>query len=136
MKEKHWGRITVALGRTPLEITISSMNLLLGYHLKWPIHPKTYSSDLRLSFDCVSSSSDKLLASNNCCKTHHQPNSFTHSLTNLLYWAYWAHPLFLSGFGLRFVTLQNELWTPLFFGCINIPCLFIKHFCFFLVFAF
>ena len=53
MKEKHWGRITVALGRTPSETTISSKNLLLGYHLKWPIHPKTYSSDLRLSLDYV-----------------------------------------------------------------------------------
>ena len=52
------------------------------------------------------SSSDKLLTSINCCKTLYQPNSFAHSLTNLLYWAYWTHPLFLPGFGLRFVTLQ------------------------------
>ena len=33
-KEKHWGRFTVALGRTPSEITTSSTNLLLGHHLK------------------------------------------------------------------------------------------------------
>ena len=44
-------------------------------------------------------SSDKLLASNNCCKTYYQPNSFTHSLTNLLYWTYWAHILFYLGLG-------------------------------------
>ena len=53
MKNKHWERITVALGRTPLETTISSKNVFLGYHLKWPIYPKTYPSDLRLSLDHV-----------------------------------------------------------------------------------
>ena len=34
IKEEHSGRITVALGRTPVETTILSKNLLLGYHLK------------------------------------------------------------------------------------------------------
>ena len=53
IKEEYWGRITVALGRTPLDTIISSKNVLLGYHLKWPIHPKTYSSDLKLSLDYV-----------------------------------------------------------------------------------
>ena len=48
---------------------------------------------------CVLYSSDKLLTPINCCKTHHQPNSFIHSLTNLLYWAYWAHILFYLGLG-------------------------------------
>ena len=48
-------------------------------------------------------SSDKLLASNNCCKTYYQPNSFTHSLTNLLYWAYWVHILF-------YLDLGYDLW--------------------------
>ena len=55
---------------------------------------------------CVLFSSDKLLTSINCCKILYQPNSFAHSLINLLYWAYWAHPLFLPRFGLRFVILQ------------------------------
>ena len=53
IKEEYWGIITVTLGRTPLDTIISSKNVLLGYHLKWPIHPKTYSSDLRLSPDYV-----------------------------------------------------------------------------------
>ena len=60
---------------------------------------------------CVLFSSDKFLTSINSCKALYQPNSFAHSLTNLLYWAYWAHPLLLSGFGLRFVTLH--LCSPL-----------------------
>ena len=71
--------------RIPLEMTNSPKNLLLGLKI--------------IIWLCVSFSSDKLLASNNCCKTHHQPNSFTHSLTNLLYWAYWAHILFYLGLG-------------------------------------
>ena len=53
MKKEHWERITVTLGRTLLDTIISSKNVLLGYHLKWPIHPKTYFSDLRLSLDYV-----------------------------------------------------------------------------------
>ena len=71
--------------RTPLKITNSPKNLLL-----------------RLEFIiwlCVLFSSDKHLVSINCCKTHHQPNSFTHSLINLLYKAYWAHILFYLGLG-------------------------------------
>ena len=75
--------------RTPLEITNLSKNLLLG--LKFII------------WLCVLFSSDKLLASINCCKTYQQPNSFTHSLINLLYWAYWAHILFYLG-------LSYDLW--------------------------
>ena len=34
IKEKHWGRYTVALRRTPSEIANLSNNLLLGYHQK------------------------------------------------------------------------------------------------------
>ena len=71
--------------RTPLEITNLLKNLFLGLEF--------------IIWLCVLSSSDKLLASINCCKTHHQLNSFTHSLTNLLYWAYWAHILFYLGLG-------------------------------------
>ena len=48
---------------------------------------------------CVLSSSDRFLIPISCCKPHYQPNSFTHSLTNLLYWAYWAHILFYLGLG-------------------------------------
>ena len=70
---------------TPLEITNSPKNLLLGLEF--------------IIWLCVLFSSDKLLASINCCKTHHQPNSFTHSLINLLYWAYWAYILFYLGLG-------------------------------------
>ena len=70
---------------TPPEITNLLKNLLLGLEF--------------IIWLCVLSSPDKLLASINCCKTHHQPNSFTHSLTNLLYWAYWAHILFYLGLG-------------------------------------
>ena len=51
----------------------------------------------------VLSSSDIPLTSINCCTTHHQPNSFTHSLTNLLYWAYWAHILI-------YLDLGYDLW--------------------------
>ena len=69
--------------RTPPEITNLPKNLLLGLEF--------------IIWLCVLSSSDKLLASINCYKTHHQPNSFTHSLTNLLYWAYWTHILFYLG---------------------------------------
>ena len=71
--------------RTPPEITNLLKNLLLGLEF--------------IIWLCVLFSSDKLLASINCCKTHHQLNSFTHSLTNLLYWAYWAHILFYLGLG-------------------------------------
>ena len=71
--------------RISLEMINSSKNLLFGLKI--------------IIWLCVSFSSDKLLASNNCCKTHHQPNFFTHSLTNLLYWAYWAHILFYLGLG-------------------------------------
>ena len=71
--------------RTSPEITNLLKNLLVGLEF--------------IIWLCVLSSLDKLLASINCCKTHHQPNSFTHSLTNLLYWAYWAHILFYLGLG-------------------------------------
>ena len=71
--------------RISLEMTNSPKNLLLGLKI--------------IIWLCVSFSSDKLLTSNNCCKTHYQPNSFTHSLTNLLYWVYWAHILFYMGLG-------------------------------------
>ena len=92
------------------------------HHLKQPFYLRTYPSDITrnnqfipnlllgleiITCLCVLFSSDKLLTSINCCKTLYQSNSFAHSLTNLLYWAYWAHPLFLPGFGLRFVTLQH-----------------------------
>ena len=78
--------------RTPrisLEMTNSSKNLLLGHEI--------------ITWLCVLFSLDKLLASINCCKTLHHPNSFAHSLTNLLYWAYWAHPLF-------YLDLGYDLW--------------------------
>ena len=71
--------------RISLEMTNSSKNLLLGLEI--------------ITWLCLLFSSDKLLASINCCKTLYQPNSFVHSLTNLLYWAYWAHPLFYLGLG-------------------------------------
>ena len=71
--------------RIPLEMTNSPKNLLLELKI--------------IIWLCVSFSSDKLLASNNCCKTHHQPNSFTYSLTNSLCWAYWVHILFYLGLG-------------------------------------
>ena len=74
--------------RTPrisLEMTNSSENLLLGLEI--------------ITWLCVLFSSDKLPAYINCCKTLYQPNSFAHSLTNLLYGAYWAHPLFYLGLG-------------------------------------
>ena len=70
-------------------MTNSAKNLLLGLKI--------------IIWLCVLFSSAKPLASNNCCKTHHQPNSFTHSLTNLLYWAYWAHILF-------YLDLGYDLW--------------------------
>ena len=76
----------------PSEIAYPFKNLLFGLEFNLKLYPY--------------SSSDRLRTLINCQKTHYQPNSFAHSLTNLLYWAYWAHPLFLSGFGLRFVTLQ------------------------------
>ena len=71
--------------RIPLEITNSPKKLALKLEF--------------IIWLCVLFSSDKLLAFINCCKTHHQPNSFTHSLINLLYWAYWAHILFYLGSG-------------------------------------
>ena len=57
---------------------------------------------------CVLASSAKFLTFSNCYKIRYQPNSLAHSLTNLLYWAYWAHLLFPSGCGLQFVTLQKQ----------------------------
>ena len=71
--------------RTPSVTTNLSKNLLLGREFTIWL--------------CVLYSSDKLLTPINCCKTHHQPNSFTHSLINLLYWAYWAHILSYLGLG-------------------------------------
>ena len=76
-------------------MTNSPKNLLLGLKI--------------IVWLCVLSSSDKLLAYINCCKTHHQPNSFTHSLINLLYWAYWAHILFYLGLG-------YDLWPYTYLG--------------------
>ena len=91
------------------------------HHQKQPFYLRTYPSNTTgnnqfiqnlllgpeiITCLCVLFSSDKLLTSINCCKTLYQPNSFAHSLTNLLYWAYWAHSLFLLGFGLRFGTLH------------------------------
>ena len=81
--------------RIPHEMTNSPKNLLLGLKI--------------IVWLCVLSSSDKLLAYINCCKTHHQPNSFTHSLINLLYWAYWAHILFYLGLG-------YDLWPYTYLG--------------------
>ena len=83
-------------------MTNSAKNLLLGHKI--------------IIWLCVLFSSAKPLASNNCCKTHHQPNSFTHSLTNLLYWTYWTHILF-------YLDLGYDLWpyrfiyklSPIFF---------------------
>ena len=95
VEEEYWGRITVALGRTPLDTIISSKNLLLGLGIN--------------TWLCVLFSSDKLLASVNCCKTFYQPNSLTHSLTNLFVLGLLGPSPFLSGFGLRFVTLQYQL---------------------------
>ena len=88
--------------RIPPAMTNSTKNLLLG--LKFII------------WLCVLFSLAKPLASNNCCKTHHQPNSFIHFLTNLLYWTYWAHILF-------YLNLGYDLWpyrfiynlSPIFF---------------------
>ena len=71
--------------RTPSETTQLFKNLLLGLEFTLWL--------------CVLSSSDRFLIPISCCKTHYQPNSFTHSLTNLLYWAYWAHILFYLGLG-------------------------------------
>ena len=71
--------------RIPPGMTNSPKNLLLKFKI--------------IIWLCVLFFSDKLLTFINCCKTHHQPNSFTHSLTNLLYWAYWAHILFSLGMG-------------------------------------
>ena len=91
------------------------------HHQKQPFYLRSYPSDIAENNQfiqklllgpeigtclCVLFSSDKLLTSINCCKTLYQPNSFAHSLTNLLYRAYWAHPLFLLRFGLRFGTLH------------------------------
>ena len=87
--------------RIPLEMTNSPKNLFLGLKI--------------IIWLCVSFSSDKLLASNNCWKTHHQPNSFTHSLTNLLYWAYWAHILFYLGLGYDlwpYTNILKEIFPP------------------------
>ena len=75
--------------RIPPEMTNSPKNLLLGLKI--------------IIWLYVLFSLAKPLASNNCCKIHHQSNSFTHSLTYLLYWAYWAHILFYLGLG-------YELW--------------------------
>ena len=75
--------------RISSEMANSSENLLLGLKI--------------IIWLYVLFSSAKPLASNNCCKIHHQPNSFTHSLTNLLYWAYWAHILF-------YLDLGYDLW--------------------------
>ena len=74
--------------RTPSVTTNLSKNLLLGREF--------------IVWLCVLYSSDRLLTPINCCNTHHQPNSVTHSLTNLLYWAYWAHILFYRGLGYDF----------------------------------
>ena len=85
--------------RISLEMTNSPKNLLLRLKI--------------IIWLCVSFSSYKLLASNNCCKTHHQPNSFTHSFTNLLYWAYWTHILFYLGLGYDLWPYNNNLQKAL-----------------------
>ena len=97
--------------------------MLEEHHRIQPFYLRTYPSDITwnnqfiqilllgpeiITCLCVLFSSDKFLTSINSCKAFYQPNSFAHSLTNLLYWVYWAHPLLLSGFGLRFVTLQKQ----------------------------
>ena len=101
--------------RIPLEMTNSPKNLLLGLKV--------------IIWLCVSFSSNKLLASNNCCKTYHQPNSFTHSLTNLLYWAYWAHILFYLGLGYDLWPYKVIYNFVLYFGmlilCWNKTCVFV-----------
>ena len=75
--------------RIPLKIANLLKNALLGLEFIVRLY--------------VLSSSDIPLTSINCCTTHHQPNFFTHSLTNLLYWAYWAHILF-------YLDLGYDLW--------------------------
>ena len=82
-----------------------SKNFLLGHHLKQPTYPKNYSSDLISAFDYVLSSSDRLITPINCYKTHHQPNSFTHSHKFIVLGSLDPYPI-PSGFGLQFVTLQ------------------------------
>ena len=89
-----------------MEIANLFKNFLLGHHLKQPTYPKNYSSDLISSFDCVLSSSDRLITPINCYKTHHQPNSFTHSHKFIVLGSLGPYPI-PSGFGLQFVTLQD-----------------------------
>ena len=81
--------------RIPSEIANLSKILLLGLMLSLWL--------------CVLSSLDILITPINCCKTHHQPSSFTHSLINLLYWAYWAHILFHLGLGYNLWLYNSNL---------------------------
>ena len=108
IKEKHWRRYTVALRRTPTEIANLSKNFLLGSHLKQPTYPKNCSSDLISAFDCILSSLDRLITPINCYKTHHQPNSFTHSHKFIVLGSLGPYPI-PSGFWQQFVTLQKQL---------------------------
>ena len=82
-----------------------SKNFLLGHYLKLPTYPKNCFSDLISAFDCVLSSSDRLITPINYYKTHHQPNSFTHSYKFIVLGSLGPYPI-PSGFGLQFVTLQ------------------------------
>ena len=89
--------------RTPqisLEMTNLSKNLPLGLEI--------------ITWSRVLFPSDKLLTSNNCCKTLYQPNSFAHSLTNLLYWAYWAHPLLYLGLGYDLWLYRLYFWLTVY----------------------
>ena len=88
-----------------MEIANLSKNFLLGHHLKQPTYPKNCSSDLISAFDCVLSSSDRLITPINRYKTHHQPNFFTHSHKFIVLGSLGPYPI-PSGFGLQFVTLH------------------------------
>ena len=89
-----------------------SKNFLLGHHLKQPTYPKNCSSDWITAFDCVLSSSDRLITPINYYKTHHQPNSFTHSHKFIILGSLDPYPI-SSGFGLQFVTLQKQIFSTL-----------------------
>ena len=59
------------------------------------------------AFNCVSSSSDKLITPINCYKTHHQPNSFIHSHKFIVLGSLGLYPV-PSGFWLQFVSLHLD----------------------------
>ena len=80
-QRRRLNKIYCSTGKNkPSEIAFPSKNLLLGLEF-----------NLRLS---VISFSNRLKTPINGQKTHYQPSFLTHSLTNLLYWAYWGCILF------------------------------------------